>query len=251
MMKESSLMQLLPYDQRIQRQSDKRTKFLSFLSNEIFTSAEVAGIVMNISSRQAVYKTLACFESEGLIRRDAIILSDSTKRTLWGITSNGIGWAFDPAKGQLPGNKTFEPSRVSGAILQHTLDVQKIRLAAELYGWTEWRSGDRLEKWGKNVKRPDAIAKDCNGCLTAIEVERTFKSIKRYQAILSEYLQLIKKGVVSRVIWVSPDNAFSERLKTIITSIQEINVAGQKVKIDHTRHHQNLYFCSYAQFPPQ
>lgn len=248
-MKEISLKQLLPLDQRKERQETKRYKLLSFLRQEIFTNAEVAGIVMDLQSRQAVHKSLTAFERDGLIRRDAIVLLDGTKATLWGITSHGLGWAFDPASGELPGSRVFEPSRVSGAVLRHTLDVQIVRLGAERSGWSNWQAGDRLAKWQKNTKRPDALARDPYGRLTAIEVERSFKSVKRYHVILSEYLQLIKQGTIDRVVWASPDSAFTERLKTIITSIKEVPVAGQKIRIDPERHHVNLFFCDYANWP--
>lgn len=242
-----SIQQLMPHEQRLERQCSKRIKLLTFLSQEIFTCSEIAGIVMGLQSRQATHKSLCQYEKEGLIRRETIELADSSKCTIWGITSHGLGWSFDPAKG-LTGSKVFEPSRVSGAVLRHTLDVQYIRIIAERAGWSGWQTGDRLSKWGKDCKRPDAIACDKQNRLAAIEVERSFKSIKRYNVIVSEYLQLIKLGVVNRVIWVSPNEAFVDRLKTIITTIQEVSVAGQKVKIDPARHHVNLHFCSYKQF---
>lgn len=248
-MNQASLRQLLPHDQRQLRVALKRQDLLNFLSHEIFTSSEIAGVIMGLKSRQAAHKSLSQFEREGLVRREAILLPDFTKRTVWGITSHGLGWAVDPTAAKLAGCRVFEPSRVGAGVLRHTLDVQKIRIAAERAGWSAWQAGDRISKWAKNAKRPDAIARDCFGRLTAIEVERTFKSLKRYQVILAEYLQLIKQGSVDRVVWVSPEESFVARLKSIITSISEVPVAGQKIKIDPSKHHINLFFCDYPSWP--
>ena len=248
-MKTSSLEQLLTFEQRLERVELKKRLLLRFLAQEIFTSAEIAGVIMGLQTRQAVHKTLTQFEKENLIRRETITLSDLTKKTIWGITSNGLGWSIDPENNEVAKNRAFELSRVSGGVLQHTLDIQKIRILAERAGWIEWQAGDKMSKWQKNIKRPDAVARDNDGRLTAIEVERSFKSPKRYQAILAEYLQLIKVGTINRVVWVSPDEAFVARLKNIITSITEVPVAGQRIKIDPARHHGNLFFCDYKSFP--
>jgi DNA-binding Lrp family transcriptional regulator len=219
------------------------------LRDEIYTSLSVIAEILEIKSRQAVYKTMGQLEREGLIRRETVSLSDGTKQTLWGITSNGQGWAYNPANGEHICDRVFEASRVGISVLKHTLDLQLLRVLAERGGWSNWVAGDRINRWQKDKKRPDAIANDPSERIIAIEVERSFKSNKRYEVILANYLQQIRQQQIHKVIWVSPTREFSKRLEHIIKEIKEVPVAGQKVKVEPERHHTNIAFIDYSQWP--
>lgn len=53
----------------------------------------------------------------------------------------------------------------------HRLDTQRMRLAAEKAGWTQWVPERALQ--GRGLKKvPDAAAIDTRGHLVAIEIER-------------------------------------------------------------------------------
>lgn len=143
----------------------------------------------------------------------------------------------------------FEPSRVSEQTVRHELDIQKLRLKAEALGWHSWVDGNRLGSKLKSQSRPDALCINLSGYHVAIECERTFKSLKRYEHILISYLKLIKSGEINSVVWVCPNKEMTQRLKMIITSIKHVQVLGQKIQIEPLKHHANLYFCSYEDWP--
>jgi hypothetical protein len=237
---------LLPAAQREARQYEKRTAVLRFLRDELWSTSSILGMVMRVQARQAVHRSLQQLEHAELLRRHTYnVLGRSM--TIWGISAHGQACAFDPATEE-PISAYFEPSRVSELTLAHALDVQRLRVAAERAGWTQWRNGDRLGVV-KDGKRPDALATSTHGVLTAIECERTLKTTKRYEVILAHYLQAIRRGDVARVAWVCPDGNLATRLQRIVTGIRAVPVAGQRIAIEPARHHTALRFVSFAQWP--
>jgi len=233
--------------EREQRVAVKRHAVLRFLRQHLWSTRDILQEVMKLGSRQAAHRMLVRLEQDGLLNRH-LISAVGGNLTIWGITPHGQGMAFNP-QSEAPVLAYFEPSKVSEQRLRHQLDTQRLRLAAEKAGWTNWTDGDRLGAGSKDVKRPDAIAIDCAGVKTAIECERTLKTSKRYEKILVSYLQSIKSGTIGRVVWVSPDTNVSLRVRTIITGIHSVSVAGQRVQIDPQRHHAGLVFTDYAQWP--
>lgn len=238
---------LLPPQDRIVRHEEKKRTVLRFLRQHIWSSQDILQSTVKIVSRQAAHKMLTSFEKEGLIRRHSFPLLVG-KLTLWGITPHGQAMAFQ-LDAEEPVKTHFEPSRVSEQKIYHHLDLQRLRLKAESEDWDNWVDGNRLGEIPKHMKRPDAIATDPQGHISAIECERTLKTSKRYSVILSGYLQEIKSGRINRVIWVSPSPDISARLKSIILRIKSVVVASQHIIIDPNRHHSNLYFCDYSQWP--
>lgn len=237
---------LLSVDERIMRQADKRARLLRFLREEIWSTPDILGQVLNLNSRQGVWKALRKFQDEGVIRSHEFSVLGGLIR-IWGITAHGQALAFDP-NSEAPNRYYFEPSKVSEFTLRHSLDIQRLRIAAESLGWMNWRNGQTLGAIGKGMNRPDAIANDPAGLKVAIECERTIKTVKRYQAILSSYLQVIKRGEFHRVIWVCPTADFAVRLRSIVCGIHSVVVNGQRVPIDPSRHHENLQFQDYESF---
>jgi hypothetical protein len=232
---------------RKKRQLEKQHAVLRFLRQHLWSSQDILQDVMHLQSRQAAHKTLSQMQSEGLVRSHQY-LALGGKLTLWGITAHGQAMSFDPNTEQLYG-AYFEPSRISEQNIRHQLDLQKLRVNAELRCWHSWTDGDRLGGLDKEAKRPDAIAKNAQGQVVAIECERTFKTIKRYEQILVSYLKLLRAGRIAKVVWVLPTQDMADRLHLLITSIKSVKVAGQAVQIDPTKHHVNIHFCSYQNWP--
>ena len=232
---------------RLDRQVQKELLVLKFLRQHIWSTQDILQQIMSLQSRQAAHKALTKMEKKGFLRRhryDAL----GGCLTIWGITHQGQSVAFDLETENIV-SACFEPNRISEQKIRHQLDLQKLRLAAEANGWTNWIDGDRLGVGDKNKKRPDAIATDPENQSVALECERTFKSIKRYQEILVNYLMLIKSEQIRAVIWILPTKEMSQRLRKILTSISDVRVHGQKVLIEPEKHHRHLYFCSYQEWP--
>ena len=229
------------------RRNKKRQNVLRFLRQHLWSSQDILQEIMDLSSRQSAHKTLMQLESESLIKRYSFQALGGPI-TLWGITAHGQALAFYVGQEEMV-KAIFEQSKVSEQNIRHQLDLQKLRVIAERCGWSNWTDGDRLGSLDKNTKRPDAIVNNNLGLIIAIECERSFKSLKRYEKLLLNYLKQIKNGEVSKVVWVSPTEDFKKRLEVLIKSIKSLNVSGQVVQIDPKKHHINLNFCSYQEWP--
>ncbi len=183
---------------RADRGQEKRQIILRFLVDEVWSSAQILGQVAGIVARQAVHRTLTAMAREGLIRKAESPTLEGQGTTLWGITPHGRALTPDAD----PAGHTFEPSKLSLDRVPHQLALQRIRLAAEAAGWTGWTRGETL---GKDVAiRPDAMAVRPDGYRMAIECERTIKTAKRYQQIVTGHLRAIRAGDWVGVYYVSP-----------------------------------------------
>lgn len=231
--------------ERQQRAQQKLTQVLRFLRQEVWSSQDILGVVMGVTSRTAAHKNLARMEAEGLLRRHKVEGLGGGSVTLWGITSHGQAMAFDPLS-EAPVASYFEPGKVAEITIRHALDLQRLRLQGEHAGWTDWVNGDRLSELLKGAKRPDAIAVSPAGLKTAIEVERTIKTSKRYEQILASYLMSLKAEQVNQVIWLTPTQDMAARLRAIVLGVQSVTIQKQRFAIEPNKHHGRLSFMSYG-----
>lgn len=229
------------------RRAAKTESVLRFLRQHLWSTQDILQMVMGLASRQAAHKSLCAMETAGLLRRHRYQILGGAL-TIWGITYQGQAMAFNPDF-ESPMSGTFDPSRVSVSLIQHQLDLQRLRLAAERDGWGDWLDGDRMGDRKEFEKRPDALATLSDGRVVAIECERSFKSLKRYQYILLMYLRLIKSGEIACVVWVSPTPEMAARLRAIMHSFTEFRFNGQVLRVDPAKHHANLHFTSYQDWP--
>jgi DNA-binding MarR family transcriptional regulator len=232
---------------RAARTALKRYTLLNFLKSNYYTTADIAGLLLGISSRQGVHSTLVSMERDGLLRRETVE-ANSRRWTLWGITPHGQAMAFDPDKNEEPESKYFEAGRVGLSVLAHTLELQRLSIVAERAGWTDWCFCDRLGKWQAGQSRPDALVTSPAGVIFALECERTIKTFKRYQTVLGDRLQAAKRGDFAHCVWLCPTREQAKRLHAIILAIKELNVAGTVVQVQD-RHRAILHFAAFEDFP--
>ena len=74
------------------------------------------------------------------------------------------------------------------------------------------------------------------------------KSMKRYEALLSQYLQAVAKGRYTQIVWLCPTADLAARVQRIITSITSVSVGGKRVLLED-RHYRLLSFLDYSQWP--
>lgn len=146
---------------RIKRANEKQYLVLRFLRQHLWSSQPILQIVLKLQSRQAAHKSLCQMELAGLIKSHSFDALGG-KLKLWGITSQGQALAFIPGSEE-PYSSYFEPTRISEQMIRHQLDLQMIRIKAELKGWVNWLDGDRLGRIETNTKRPDATVLNENG----------------------------------------------------------------------------------------
>ncbi len=187
--------------------------------------------------RNAVHKTLASMEREGLVRSELVSRGFASLKLI-SLTPHGAAMAVDPADVGPGAFRYHEPGRVAESTLAHGIDCQLVRLALERAGWQGWKSdlqNHRDVAGNLLLKAPDAIATDPEGSVVAIEVERTIKSKKRYETIISQYLQMVRTGTLSRVFYISFVPGVAARLEAIFNSIEAVPVKSQRVVLrdDH------------------
>lgn len=235
-----------PVARRTQREAVEH-KILRYLREHVYSTLPLLQQVAGYTSQQGTRQAMKRLERIDCVRQH-VLLGPGQRLSLWGITHVGQALAFDLSS-ELPIGATFEPSKVAFSTIPHHLDLQRIRLQAERVGWTKWQHGDRMGVVGRDDKRPDAIALDLAGNKVAIECERTIKSPQRYKSILSIYLQAIRAGQFSWVVWISPTEDISRRVQKIILSIEKVPVDGRSVPIEPARHHKHLAFTTYQKWP--
>ena len=212
------------FQERRVRTQTKRAVVLRFLRDETWSNLTNLAGVLGLSD-PATFKTICKLERDGFLLRYKVT---SLRLSLWGITPQGLAFAWNEDE-VMQIRPYFEPSKLSVMTVAHYLDIQRARLNAERAGWTNWIPGNRLPKDIK--KRPDAIAINPEGQTIAIELERTIKTLKRYEAIFSIYLQQMKRDEYFQVHYVCPDASFAPRLIRMFDLIKSVSVAGERVPI--------------------
>lgn len=235
-------------NKRLMRKEEKKQQILHFLKEQIWSVPEILADVIKVKSRQTIYETLTQMEQDGLLARH-YLKTIAGRKVIWGITSQGQIMAWDPDSNQGPSTNYFEPLRVAETTAHHHLGIQKIRLAAEQKGWFDWVDGNSLKNIEKDSNRPDGLITSPLGYKFAIEYERSFKTIKRYESILCNYLQALKQGQMDMVVWICPDLRSKKRLERIILSIQRVNIKGKSIPVDPAKHHSKLLFSTIEEWP--
>jgi hypothetical protein len=207
----------------------KQTKVLHWLKTEIYSSSSVLAQVLGVTSRQAVHKTLSRMESAGLVKA-AMMRTLNGRETLWGITEHGQAMAFDPSKNEAPSAKVFEPTKVPERLLEHNLELQQMKWQASQAGWSGWKNYDRGVKPAKKDEklkhRPDVLVIDPAGKVVAVELELTFKTVRRYadEVIASHVRQICVELNYQHVLWVCRTAEDTERMKNLLwRAVERLN----------------------------
>lgn len=233
-------MLLKSYRERMDRAQEKKTMILHFLREETWTHCSMIQALLQVNYL-AAHRTLQQLQRDGFVRAECFQLIGG-KLTLWGITPHGLAIAADDKNQNY--RAYFERSKVSLTTIYHTLDIQLAEIKARQAGWTEWVNGKYLK--GAFDKRPDAVAKNPQGQKIAIEVERTIKTKKRYEQIMSYYLQAIKKGDYDGVLYLAPKEIV-QALENLFRQVVEVPVNGARITVSEI-HHQKFDFFSLNNF---
>lgn len=237
---------LMAPSERAERSAAKQRAVLRWLRDETWSTPQVLGKVMGMHARPSAYKALSLLEKNGLLSSTELQIAGKVTQRVFGITAHGLALAYEPDEPYVQ-RPTFEPSKLRLTTFQHEIDIQLLRQKAEESGWHEWVPGTRLGASQYGEKRPDAVAIDSQNKVVAIEVERTIKTKKRYEVLLSQYLQLAAKGRIHRVVWLCPSLDLALRLRRIITSITAVPVQGQRIPLE-PRHYSLLEFNCYNEW---
>ena len=235
--------------ERRARAEQKRRAILRFLRDELYTTPQVIGLLLNCAER-GTRATLAAMERDGLLKRHEIkIMPQLPPVVIVGITAQGQGEAYDPDAGEQIRLKAFEPSRVDLKSIQHTVDTQALRIQSA-DRWRQWVSTDRLAAALAGAKKPDAVALTASGERVAIECERHVKTRQRYETFFAGHLTAIRQRKWSRVVIAAPDEDKRRRIADALATIKTCSVQGERIKVDDAT--RALFkTCTYDTFPNQ
>ena len=227
---------IFDYSERQKRIEQKKQSLLSWLADFTWTTPELAGQIMGLTTRAGINKTLKRLQTEHLIKEAFITLADNRNLRVIGITPNGLLWADNNPTAI--DKISFDPNRVAQSTIIHRLDVQRCRIKLGNHG-TKWLSENSYPK--HITYRPDAII-EASGRTIALELERTAKTKKRYQQVVTQHLRQINNDSYEYVHYVSTVPGFAMRLERLFNSITKLPVKGQQVLFnDELRKHFKFY----------
>ncbi|MDT7487279.1 MobC family replication-relaxation protein [Citrobacter koseri] len=197
---------------------------LNFLKDETWSDFSTLRKAMGFSSssHHPAYKIL-----NRAIRAGYIIRHGRDDRhpgnVLWGITMQGLSRVVTADDPVFPGY--FEPGKLRYSTLEHHLFNQRIRLALEEKGGSNWWHGDRgafAARFPGIRHRPDGVITLSNGAIIAVEAERTMKTRSRYISIIGSHLAAIDAGKWHYAMYVTPDDASRASLIRSFDSIRTV-----------------------------
>lgn len=230
------------HQERMERQSQRHAAILRWLRDETWTSAAALSLQLNVSL-SSTCKSLKQLQLLGHVIRHEL---PAIRQVLWGITPQGLAYAWADGE-SMELRPHFEPSKLAPLAVAHHLSIQAARSRAEQAGWSNWIPGARLPA-GLD-KRPDAVAHNPLEQSIALELERTIKTAKRYQAIFALYLQAIRRGDYQSVHYVCPDKRMAQQLTRLFALVKEVPVMGRRVAIDDKHRARFPVYC-LDEWPP-
>lgn len=232
-----------------QRVEEKRNIVLQFLSQEVFSTSEILGNLLNLS-RTATYKTLKAMEKSGFIQMYPIEyeLAQRGKQTIWGLTPQGALFATDFESSKVD---FYEAGRIATSTMAHSIAIQRVKVNGMAKGWTNWISSRRLRQLavkdkGKWRQIPDAIAVSTEGKTVAFEIERTVKTPARYEVILGHYAKMLVDETVNDVFYIGPRNII-KRLHRLFSMIDKIVINAKTYPV-HYNVRKHIHFLSFDEW---
>lgn len=238
---------LLPPAQRAEAIQAKRGAILDWLCKYPWTTTQVLSTVTGLGVR-AVQTTLVRMERDQLVRRADIQVVHNRPVSVFGLSVHGRHMAV-PLDRNVDDVPRFEPNRIAVSTFNHEIDVQIIHAESLHVGWADWATasqvGTQLANTGLNI--PDGVAISPTGVKCAVEVERTVKSIRRYEDLLVSYLDGRKRGLWQRVVYLSPTPEIAARVERAYRAVKTARFNGKAfdVTVEHLRLFQ---FSSFDEF---
>lgn len=197
---------------------------LTFLRQETYSDFRTLKKVVGYKGRnnQAMYDLLNKAVATGVVNKHRYPVLTG-KKSLWGITMQGLAMAHDPDDKVFPGY--FEPGKLKHRTLEHRLLNQRVRLALEEKGGTGWLNGDRGEfiaRYPGLLHRPDGIITLNSGAIVAVETERSMKTRARYISIINSHLAACNAGRWHYAMYVMPDDKTKASLTRLFDSIRTV-----------------------------
>lgn len=228
-------------EQLLARIEHKRELVLAWLGAETFSTAKVLGQVLGLK-KTGTHQTLAAMKRDGLIDFQSIEWHAASLQIVV-LTPHGAALAGTGGDG-------YQQGKVASSSIGHQLDVQQARLYLERAGWSDWvaertlreeagaEEGDEAlpvlqRRW---LKVPDGVGLSPNSRRVAVEMERSIKTTKSYTTIVGQYLHMLERGVVDRVLYVTTSDRVRDALHAKVGALGIVNFPDGVKKLNSRRH---------------
>ncbi len=220
------------------RNAEKTRLTLRWLREELCSTAELVARRLGIAAVQPVYRFLDSLVAKGLL-----------VRAKYPVDGRQVSVGADAARGGVlvrrgrAADGRYSVSAVKGVGGAAAAPAGRA-VPAPLHGGpgaTGWRYLHRMAL--KGMKVPDALA-ELDGRTVAFEVERTVKSRRRYQEVVSGYLFNRRANGIDEIWYICPDRPTLVRVQRAILAVDEIvnpqtGEARKTVELDRER----LFAC--------
>jgi hypothetical protein len=218
----------------------KRGVVLAWLGTEIFSTARVLGQVLGLK-KTGTHQTLAAMKRDGLIDFQSIEWHAASLQIVV-LTPHGAALAGDGGDG-------YQQGKVAPSSIGHQLDVQQARFYLERTGWSEWVAERTLREEAGTEERddslpvlkrrwlkvPDGVGLSPRGLRVGVEMERSIKTTKSYTTIVGQYLQMLERGVVDRVLYVTTSDRVRDALHSKVSALEIVNFPDGVRKVNNRR----------------
>lgn len=229
---------------------EKDRGILTFLRDETFSTTELLSQASCLK-RSATYVRVKNLEKDGFIKQSDIPFEVTSRGYLpiWGLTRKGARLAASDGYFDY-----FDAENISIITMAHSIAVQRRKVVAIASGWEQWLSSRRMRQLAHKhpliwVQVPDALAVSPQGKKVAIEIERTKKTPKRYEEIMSNYCQMLFDKTIDQVIYICPEKITSA-IEDYFLRIEAIFVNG-RIQPVHESFRKRFIFLSYEEWKIQ
>lgn len=197
---------------------------LNFLSVERWATAQVLHRLCQFRHLVQTHRLINKMSDQGLLNVDHI--KDGATYKVAFITQHGFSMV-----NEYDAMLLFKPmtiSRISMNSFYHSIDLQNLHVCCFYKGFDNYLKPDYLNRQ-KGLHYSDATAVLKNN-IYSFEIERTVKSIKRYEYILGHYAEQIRNDECHKVLYLSPSIGIVKRLKMIFNKMDTIMVNDKVFK---------------------
>ncbi|MBA5203928.1 molybdopterin-guanine dinucleotide biosynthesis protein MobC [Pectobacterium aroidearum] len=219
------------YRKRRERHCEKIRILLNFLKQETYSDFKTLMLLFDYKNHKPLYLLLAKAINMGFIQKQTFC-TRMEKISLWGITNDGLAIVVTPDDDVFPAR--FEPSKVTGWMLEQHLDNQLARLILEKKGAYGWVSGacSTFRSRYQVKHRPDGVITLPNGTVIAIETERRLKTKARYQVIITNHLLARTQQHWMYVFYIVPNPQMKRAIELLFNNIKHVIVNHQHIQLE-------------------
>jgi len=226
---------------------DKDRGIMVFIRDETFSTTEILSQASGLK-RSAIYVRVKNLEKQGFIKHSDVPFEVTSRGylSIWGLTREGARLAASDGYFDY-----FEAENISIMTIAHSISLQRRKVVAIAAGWEQWLSSRRMRQIAHKdpliwLQVPDALAMSPKGKKVAIELERTKKTPKRYEEIMSNYCQMLLDKTIDQVIYICPEK-ITPAIEDYFLRVEAIFVNG-RIQPVHESFRKRFHFVTYTEW---